>query len=216
MNCIRRFLGIYTNRTQVPNDFDSQQSDQDNHSISHETPSGCFSHTSLNSGAKNESRNCPISDTDSECKKPDTDMENAAYNNLQPFVPEITHGKIVRVYDGDTVTIAARIHIDDKYIAKLFRFNVRLRGIDTPELKTKHATEKALAIKARDALSEQIMNKMVLLENVGYDKYGRILADVITVEGNINISEWMLANGYAVEYDGGTKHLPNEWINIAI
>jgi endonuclease YncB( thermonuclease family) len=191
MNCIRRYLLRHSVRTQVPNDFDSQPSDQENHSLS---------------------------DTDSECKKPDTDkdMENATYDNLQPFVPEITHGKIVRVYDGDTVTIAARIHIDDEYIAKLFRFSVRLRGIDTPEMKTKNATEKALAIKARDVLSAQFLNKMVLLENVDYDKYGRILADMITVEGNIHISEWMLVNGYAVEYDGGTKHRPSEWTKIAI
>jgi endonuclease YncB( thermonuclease family) len=54
------------------------------------------------------------------------------------------------------------------------------------------------------------------LENVDYDKYGRILADMITVEGNIHISEWMLVNGYAVEYDGGTKHRPTEWTKIAI
>ena len=191
MNCIRRYLLRYSVRTQVPNDFDSQPSDQENHSLS---------------------------DTDSECKQPDTDtdtdMENATYDNLQPFVPEITHGKIVRVYDGDTVTIAARIHIDDEYIAKLFRFSVRLRGIDTPEMKTKNATEKALAIKARDVLSAQFLNKMVLLENVDYDKYGRILADMITVEGNIHLSEWMLVNSYAVEYDGGTKHRPTEWTKI--
>ena len=140
----------------------------------------------------------------------DVEMENATYDNLHPFVPEITSGKIVRVYDGDTVTIATRISVDGKEIPKIFRFNVRLLGIDTPELRTKNAMEKALAIKARDALNAYIMNKTVTLQSVSYDKYGRILADVITSD-RVNISDWMISNGYAVKYDGGTKHRPTEW-----
>lgn len=146
----------------------------------------------------------------------DPDIETATYNNLQPFVPEITCGKIVRVYDGDTVTIAARFKVDGEYIPKLFRFNVRLRGIDSPELRTKNDIEKKLAIKSRDALKDLIINKMVRLENVDYDKYGRILADMILIENRINIGEWMISNEYAVKYDGGTKHRPNEWTDVAI
>jgi micrococcal nuclease len=145
----------------------------------------------------------------------DIEMQTATYNNLRPFVPEISEGKIIRVYDGDTVTIAARFKIDGVYIPKLFRYNVRLRGIDSPEMKTKNSTEKSLALKSRDALTELIMDRMVRLENVEYDKYGRILANVITEDG-INISNWMIENGYAVEYDGGTKHRPAEWTDIHI
>ena len=145
----------------------------------------------------------------------DIEMQTATYNNLRPFVPEISEGKIIRVYDGDTVTIAARFKIDGVYVPKLFRYNVRLRGIDSPEMKTKSSTEKSLAIKSRDALTELIMDRMVRLENVEYDKYGRILANVIT-EGGINVSNWMISNGYAVEYDGGTKHRPAEWTDVQI
>jgi endonuclease YncB( thermonuclease family) len=145
----------------------------------------------------------------------DIEMQTATYNNLRPFVPEISEGKIIRVYDGDTVTIAARFKIDGVYVPKLFRYNVRLRGIDSPEMKTKNSTEKSLALKSRDALTELIMDRMVRLENVEYDKYGRILANVIT-EGGINVSNWMIENGYAVEYDGGTKHRPAEWTDVQI
>jgi micrococcal nuclease len=140
----------------------------------------------------------------------DTEMENATYENLQPFVPEIKRGKIVRVYDGDTVTIATRIGVDGIEIPKLFRFNVRLLGIDTPEMRTKNQTEKALALKSRDALNKYIIHKMVTLTSVSYDKYGRILADIIMEDGT-NVSDWMLENGYAVKYDGGTKQRPAEW-----
>ena len=140
----------------------------------------------------------------------DVEMERATYDNLHPFVPEITSGKIVRVYDGDTVTIATRISVDGNEIPKIFRFNVRLLGIDTPEMRTRNQAEKALAIKACDALNAYIMNKTVTLQSVSYDKYGRILADILTKDG-VNISDWMISNGYAVKYDGGTKHRPTEW-----
>jgi len=145
----------------------------------------------------------------------DIEMQNATYDNLRPFIPDIAEGKIVRVYDGDTVTIAARFKIDGIYIPKLFRYNVRLRGIDSPEMKTKSAIEKDLAIKSRDALSHLILHKLVKLQNVEYDKYGRILADIIDEDGT-NISDWMISRGYAVEYDGGTKHRPVEWTEVRI
>ena len=45
---------------------------------------------------------------------------------------------------------------------------VRLSGIDTPELRTKHENEKI----ARDALSQKILNKIVVLKNSE-----RVLAD---------------------------------------
>lgn len=143
----------------------------------------------------------------------DIEMNAATYENSPTFVPEIKTGKIVRVYDGDTVTIATRIQIDGTEIPKIFRFSLRLRGIDSPELKTKNQTEKTLAIQSRDALSGLIMGKTMAIENVDYDKYGRILADMITPEG-INVSEWMLDNGLAVKYDGGTKHRPTEWTTV--
>ena len=143
-------------------------------------------------------------------RKPDDGMITATYDNLQPFIPEIRRGKVVRVYDGDTITIAAKIVIDGKEIAKLHRFNVRLRGIDSPELRTTNSRERALAVQSRDKLASFIMSEMVTLENVAYDKYGRILAVVKTKDG-IDISEWMLENNLAVKYNGGTKYRPKEW-----
>ena len=145
--------------------------------------------------------------------KRDIDMETATYENVKPFIPEIKTGKILRVYDGDTVTIAARLRIDGVEHPKLFRYSVRLRRIDSPEMKTKNKREKELAIQSRDALSQLVMGKMVVLTDVEYDKYGRILAEVLTEDG-INVSDFMIKGGYAVEYDGGTKHRPSEWADV--
>jgi endonuclease YncB( thermonuclease family) len=47
------------------------------------------------------------------------------------------------------------------------------------------------------------MNQMVRLENVGIEKYGRLLADVYL--GDLHVNQWMKEKGHAVEYHGGKK-----------
>jgi endonuclease YncB( thermonuclease family) len=134
------------------------------------------------------------------------DFLEISYKNTIPFVPPIDGGKVIKVYDGDTITIAAKLPYKD---SPIYRFSIRLSGIDSPEIKGKTPNEKLLAIKARDALSDVIMNKIVYLEIVGREKYGRLLADVYYDGKNMN--KWMIENKYSVSYDGGTKIRPNEW-----
>lgn len=133
-------------------------------------------------------------------------LDSVEYKDTVEFVPPITLGKVVKVYDGDTITIASKLPGLD---APIYRFHVRLNGIDTPEIKGKTPAEKELAKKARESLSQMILNKIVTLKNVSTEKYGRILADVYL--GDLNLNEWMIDNGYAVRYDGGTKSRPLEW-----
>ena len=128
-----------------------------------------------------------------------TDIE---YNNTIAFIPPIIGGKVVKVYDGDTITVASKLPNMDEPI---YRFSVRLAGIDTPEIKGKTIHEKELAIVARDALHNLIFGKMVYFKNVSTEKYGRILADVYFED--IHINSWMLQNKYAVPYFGGTKQI---------
>lgn len=134
-------------------------------------------------------------------------LDNATYETCSPFIPQITHGKVVKVYDGDTITIATKIGAD------ICRFSVRLNGIDTPEIKAKNENEKIRAKRARDALNAMIFGKIVKIEVHSYDKYGRILADVVSLDDGTNMSEYMLKNGHATKYDGGTKINPEYWVN---
>lgn len=150
-------------------------------------------------------------------KNPNTSMESIAdtsmdmdITTLTKFIPVIKKGKVVKVYDGDTITIGARMEIEGKETKNLYQFSVRLNGIDTPELKTKNPTEKSRAILARDDLSNMILGKVVTLTDVSYDKYGRILANVKDASG-VDMSQWMIEKGHAVSYDGGTKNRPSEW-----
>ena len=118
-----------------------------------------------------------------------------------------THtAKVVSVYDGDTITVAAYLPESNKQV---YKFSVRLRGIDSPELRGSSATEKKHAIVSRDALSGRILNQYIDIKNVSTEKYGRLLADVYFKDTNMN--EWMISNNYAVKYDGGTKHRDKSW-----
>ena len=123
-----------------------------------------------------------------------------------PFMPPIESGQVIKVYDGDTITIATKLPYKD---SPLYRFPIRLKGIDTAEIKSKNENEKKNAKIARDALSELILHKNVLVKNIENEKYGRILADVYLEE--LCLNEWMIEKGYAVKYDGGTKQIPTSW-----
>ena len=121
-----------------------------------------------------------------------------------PFVPPITKGIVIKVYDGDTITLASRLPYSK---SPMYRFRVRLTKIDAPEIKTKDKNEKKMAEISRDKLAEKILNKKVKLMNVNTEKYGRVLADVYC--DGICMSDWMLSQNLAVPYDGGKKTVIN-------
>ena len=81
--------------------------------------------------------------------------------------------KVISVYDGDTFTIEQKDIADKNY-------RVRIRGIDTAEYgwRAQCIEETSLSIKAKTFTSTAILNKEVLLKDIGTDKYGRLLADV--------------------------------------
>lgn len=134
-------------------------------------------------------------------------MENITYKDTIPFIPPITEGKVVKVYDGDTITIATKLPYEN---SPYYRFSVRLKGIDCPEMKTKNKDEKDCATIARDFLREVLMNKMIILKEIELEKYGRILANVYLNEQNISLL--LCEKKLAVKYDGGTKQSPDNWM----
>lgn len=105
--------------------------------------------------------------------------------------------KVVKVYDGDTIHVVFYLGF------KLYRWKCRLLGIDTPEIKTKSEIEHSAAIKAKEKLSDLILNKIITIECNNFDKYGRLLITVY--KSRVNINKFMVRQGYAYEYDGGTK-----------
>lgn len=107
-------------------------------------------------------------------------------------------GKVVDVYDGDTVKICFSI------FNEMFRWNCRIQGVDTPELRTKDLNEKKMGYEVRDTLRNLILNRVVTVVCGEFDKYGRLLVDITTKE-QVNVTKWLIESGRAHAYDGGTK-----------
>ena len=121
-------------------------------------------------------------------------LSDCTYDNTEPYFPSFTVGKVVKIYDGDTIHVVA----DDG--TGPFRYMIRMYGYDSPELKT------AAGADAKAALVSKILNKIVRIEvHRVKEKYGRVLATIYDGECNINL--WMIKHGYGVPYDGGKKTL---------
>jgi endonuclease YncB( thermonuclease family) len=128
------------------------------------------------------------------------DFSNINMTEVKPFIPPISSGFVVKVYDGDTITIISKLPYEE---SSFYKFSVRLNGIDCPEIKGETLQEKQCAQLARDELSQLILNKEIILKNLKTEKYGRILADVYL--DDLHLNQYMLDKKLAVKYDGGTK-----------
>jgi endonuclease YncB( thermonuclease family) len=128
------------------------------------------------------------------------------WEDTEEFKFPVYSGKVIKVYDGDTITIASKMPYDN---SPLYRFHVRLNGIDSPEIKGKNPDEKNVAKLAKEFVSSLVLQKTVTLENIQNDKYGRILADVY-FEGK-HINNLLINERLAVKYDGGKKIGPASW-----
>ena len=141
-------------------------------------------------------------------------LASVQWKDCKTFVPDVTFGKVIKVYDGDSITIATVATVFTNLIdAGIYRFSVRLSGIDTPEMRTKDASEKKAARLVQQKLEAKILGEYVNLKNVKYEKYGRLLCDVfVEGEDEVSINQWLLNNKLAVPYDGGTKNSPEDWL----
>ena len=116
--------------------------------------------------------------------------------------------EINRVLDGDTIDVTIDLGFD---LYKKER--VRVAGVDTPEKRTRDLEEKALGIDATNWLKEKLEGTLagddelsIRTELVGgVGKYGRLLGWLYIGDSNLSLNEQMIDEGYAWEYDGGTK-----------
>ena len=132
---------------------------------------------------------------------------DASWKSTVPFSVPLKKGRVIKVYDGDTITIANYLPI---WKSPLYRFSVRINGIDCPEIKGSCESEKKCAKMARDFLKKRILGRIVKLKNVRSEKYGRVLADVFYK--NQSCGEMLVKRRLAVEYAGGKKVSPKDWL----
>lgn len=135
-----------------------------------------------------------------------TNWDNINDAPMLSFEGESIEAKVVSVYDGDTVNVIFPLN------GKFYKWNCRLTGVDTPELRTKCKEEKEYGYKVRDYLREKILNKVVILKCGDFDKYGRLLIEIICVGEECTVNQWLINNDYAFAYDGGTKKSWKEYL----
>ena len=131
---------------------------------------------------------------------------NDAPNFSHCLVKQIVEAKIVSVYDGDSVKAIFPFN------NVMYKWNCRLSGIDTPEVRTSNQLEKKYGYFVRNKLRNKILNKVVTLKCGTFDKYGRLLIEIIIDDTNIN--KWLIDNSYAFPYNGGKKQSWSEYLEI--
>jgi micrococcal nuclease len=92
-------------------------------------------------------------------------------------------GPVVSVLDGDTIEVLHNTKPE----------RVRLSGIDCPE------KGQAYGKKAKQAASELVFGKDVILQTHGQDKYGRTLADVLLRDGT-HVNHELVKEGWCWWY----------------
>lgn len=104
------------------------------------------------------------------------------------------------IYDGDTF----RVNIAGWPAVVGDSMPVRIKGIDTPELRGKCQLEKDAARAAKQFSVRRLREGRVIeLRSIERDKYFRLLAEV-WIDG-VSLGDQLINNGFAVSYDGGTK-----------
>ena len=115
--------------------------------------------------------------------------------------------KVLKVVDGDTVDV----DIDLGFGIWLKNERVRLKGIDTPESRTRDLVEKKFGLAAKTRLKQMLgKGERVILKTYadkdGQDmkgKFGRILGDFTYKE--TTVVNQLIAEGHDVAYHGQSK-----------
>lgn len=126
-------------------------------------------------------------------------------NTIEPFslAKRKLFAKVVDVYDGDTCKVNLFLHD-----CLLKKFTIRMIGYDSPELRTKNPIEKKYGHRSKDVIVKLIADKIVKLECLDFDKYGRILGQIYIHDNNqneINVNNFMIHNHLGYSYMGDTK-----------
>jgi endonuclease YncB( thermonuclease family) len=107
---------------------------------------------------------------------------------------------VLDVLDGDTFLAEALV-----WPGHTVTVNVRIRGIDAPEMKARCEAERTAARKAREALAALFGDRRVAISNIsGAKYYGRVLADVTTAGGQA-VAPILLDENLVRPYAGGRR-----------
>ena len=121
-------------------------------------------------------------------------------SDKDPYIYRVK--QVLKVVDGDTIDADIDLGFDISLTKR-----VRLSGVDTPESRTTDLKEKELGLEVKEWLKKNLDGKKNILIKTelpdSTEKYGRILGRLYV--DDVCLNDRMISEGYAWEYDGGTK-----------
>lgn len=131
-----------------------------------------------------------------------SNIDPATVSNL-PRKGLITKCRVCSVHDGDTITI---MYLNG---SQPFKINLRMEGIDAPELTSKDPLEKEAAIRVRDWLKTKMeCRKYWYVLPKKWDKYGGRMVGTLHFNNHpksLSINDLMVNQGLVVPYHGAKK-----------
>ena len=119
-----------------------------------------------------------------------------------PYIYRIK--QILKVVDGDTIDADIDLGFDISLSKR-----IRLAAVDTPESRTADANEKKYGLESKEWLKHKVENAGHILIKTelpdSTEKYGRIIGHLFVNDQSNSLNEQMVIEGYAWNYDGGTK-----------
>jgi micrococcal nuclease len=127
--------------------------------------------------------------------------------NITPYIYRIK--SVTKIVDGDTIDADIDLGFDISLTKR-----IRLAGIDTPESRTKNLKEKALGLESKEWMKKTLAGaKDILIKTElpdSTEKYGRIIGHLFINGQETSLNNQMIAEGYALAYDGGKKDMDLE------
>jgi len=130
---------------------------------------------------------------------PDVEI-TASIPTTAVFGRGIYPAEVLRISDGDT--FEARVQV---WPGIAITTLVRLRGIDTPELKARCTEERIKAEAARAKLASILAEGVVELSRVGLDKFGGRIDAAASTRSTPDVSAAILKAGLGRSYSGGRR-----------
>lgn len=112
-------------------------------------------------------------------------LKTVEYSETVNFIPDISKGKVLKVYDWNTIVIASILNSDMSTNPTIYRFSIVLFDIVPP-------TDDGEKQKMASLLSARILGKIVDIRNIRMEKRGRIVSDIFCDGEDVN--KWLLAN----------------------
>lgn len=123
-------------------------------------------------------------------------------NERDPYIYRIK--SVLKVVDGDTIDADIDLGFDISLTKR-----IRLAAVDTPESRTADPKEKKYGLESKDWLKNRLQfAKDIIIKTElpdSTEKYGRIIGHLFINGEATSLNNQMIAEGYAWEYDGGTK-----------